>query len=163
DLKPQNVMLGKFGETLVVDWGLARSFDQSEESSCPTSLNEAERTLPIETPSGGLTPTVGPKGTPAYMSPEQASARRDIGPATDGYSLGASLYALLTGRPPFRGRADEVLEQVRDGAFPPPRSVRPSVPRALEAVCLKAMSRDPRRRYASAEELADDVDNWLND
>jgi serine/threonine-protein kinase len=97
------------------------------------------------------------------MSPEQASARRDLGPATDVYGLGATLYSLLAGRAPFRGRTDDVLEQVRDGAFPPPREVKPSVPRPLEAICLKAMARDPRRRYASAEELADDVDNWLND
>ncbi|HEY2159450.1 MAG TPA: serine/threonine-protein kinase, partial [Isosphaeraceae bacterium] len=163
DLKPQNVMLGKFGETLVVDWGLARSFDAAESGGGRAGSGDAKTTMPIETHSGGLTPTVGPKGTPSYMSPEQASAARDIGPATDIYSLGATLYSLLAGRAPFRGRSDEVLEQVRDGAFPPPRSVKSSIPRPLEAVCLKAMSRDPSRRYASAEALADDVDNWLND
>jgi serine/threonine protein kinase len=163
DIKPANVMLGRFGETLVVDWGLARTFDPTAKAGAGAGGDDAESTIPVDSVTGHLTPTVGPKGTPSYMSPEQSMARRDLGPASDVYSLGATLYSLLTGRSPFHGRRDDVLEQVRDGAFPPPRSVRPAVPKPLEAICVKAMARDPGRRYAQAEELADDIDNWLND
>src|SRR5439155_9052894 len=80
-------------------------------------------------------------GTPAFMSPEQAAGRLDLlGPASDVYSLGATLYALLTGRPPFDARhVGVLLEQVQKGEFPPPRQVNPQVPAALDAICLKAM------------------------
>jgi eukaryotic-like serine/threonine-protein kinase len=161
DLKPANVMLGKFGETLLIDWGLARTFEPASEADGSEEPDESEQTMPIDPTPAHLTPTVGPKGTPAYMSPEQASARRDLGPSSDVYSLGATLYCLLTGRAPFRGKAIDVLAQVREGSFERPRVVNPGVPRALEAVCLKAMALRPVDRYASAMELADDIDNWL--
>ena len=161
DIKPGNIMLGKFGETLVVNWGLAKAFEVAAPMAGEES--EAERTLPLDPTPGSLTPTAGPKGTPAYMSPEQAAARRNLRPASDVYGLGATLYCLLTGVPPFRGRASDVLEQVQDGKFPPPRSVKPGVPKPLEAICLKAMARDTDTRYASANELAADIDNWLAD
>ena len=103
-------------------------------------------------------------GTPAYMSPEQAAGRLDqLGPASDVYSLGATLYCLLTGQPPLEGDVGEVLRRAQRGEFPPPRQVNPSVPAALEAVCLKAMAMKPEDRYASPRALADDVERWLAD
>jgi serine/threonine-protein kinase len=161
DLKPGNIMLGRFGETLVVDWGLAKS----------VARTEAERASGETT----LTPTSGDSstgtemgralGTPAYMSPEQAVGRWEaVGPASDIYSLGATLYHLLTGRPPFaKSVAKDLLAQVVEGDFRPPRQVQPEVPPALEAICLKAMAREPEGRYATALELAADVEHWLAD
>src|SRR5262245_5290169 len=138
DLKPANVMLGLFGETLVVDWGLA--------------LESADAADPA---SEGLV------GTLAFLSPEQAEGGRGT-PAGDVFSLGATLYNLLVGRPPLQGKTyDEVLAKARAGRFRAPRQVRPGVPRALEAICLKAMARRPEDRYASAQELARDVERYL--
>jgi serine/threonine-protein kinase len=102
-------------------------------------------------------------GTPAYMSPEQAAGRWDaVGLASDVYSLGATLYQLLTGQAPFAGDPG-ILERVQRGDFPRPRAVKPAVPPALEAVCLKAMARQPEGRYAGALELAAEVEHWLAD
>ena len=102
-------------------------------------------------------------GTPAYMSPEQAEGRWDVvGPASDVYSLGATLYVLLTGRPPFGpGLIAEVLEKVRRGDFSRPRQVRKEICRNLEAVCLKAMEARPEQRYPTALALAADLERWL--
>ena len=163
DLKPRNVMLGKYDETLVVDWGLAKPFERDE-----AARSVGEETL---TPSSGSgesgsdTPTVGVVGTPAYMSPEQAEARWDlVGPASDLFGLGAILYAILTGQAPYRGRkVGEILEKVKRCEFPAPRQIKPGVPRALEAICLKAMARRPEDRYATALDLAADVRRWLAD
>ena len=158
DLKPQNVMLGKYDETLVVDWGLAKPFERNEEAD-----GASEEAL---TPgSGSDSPTVGVVGTLAYMSPEQAQERpADVGPASDIFSLGAILYAILTGEIPYRsGARDEVLEKVRRCEFPAPRQIKPVTPRALEAICLQAMAMHPRDRYANALELAADVKRWLAD
>jgi WD40 repeat protein/serine/threonine protein kinase len=106
-------------------------------------------------------------GTPAFMSPEQAEGRIDqIGTATDVYSLGAMLYTLLCGHPPFEYvwcDLTSLLDGVRLGQFPPPRKVNAQVPRALEAVCLKAMARCPQDRYASAGDLATEIERWLAD
>jgi tRNA A-37 threonylcarbamoyl transferase component Bud32 len=161
DLKPANIMLGAYGETLVVDWGLAKPFERTEAERAT-----GEQTLqpPSAGAAAGTLPGV-PKGTPAYMSPEQADGRWDeLGPATDIFSLGATLYALLVGQPPFQGRtAQEALQRARRGEFPPPRQVRRDVPRALEAVCLKAMARKPEDRYATALGLPTDVERWLAD
>jgi serine/threonine-protein kinase len=161
DLKPGNIMLGKYGETLVVDWGLAKPLGRSPNDEL---LDEA-----ILLPASGseATPTqMGSAiGTPAYMSPEQAAGRLDeLGPASDVYGLGATLYHVLTGRPAFSGKdVRAILHNVQKGDFHSPRSLRPEVPRPLEAVCLKAMAVEPADRYASARELADDVEHWLAD
>src|SRR5262249_40481777 len=160
DLKPGNILLGKYGETLVVDWGLAKA------------LGKAEGSQSIEAPvapisGSGSTPTqMGTAiGTPAYMSPEQAAGRLDqLGPRSDVYSLGATLYHLLTGRAPFAEKdVGAVLRKVQQGDFPSPRQVQGEVPAALEAVCLKAMALKSADRYASAKELADEVERWLAD
>ena len=158
DLKPANIMLGKYGETLVVDWGLARPFARDD-----ADRSKGEETLrPAGYQSTGLETAVG---TPSYMSPEQAGGIPEpVGPAADIYSLGATLFTLLTGRPPMDGRSSaEVMERARKGWFPRPRQVNPRVPPALEAVCLKAMALLPRDRYARAEDLAADLENWLAD
>jgi eukaryotic-like serine/threonine-protein kinase len=161
DLKPRNVMLGKYDETLLVDWGLAKPFDRDDLAS-----SSGEETL---TPSSGSghsacdTPTVGVVGTPAYMSPEQAEARSDlVGPASDIFSLGAILYAILAGQAPYGGPTRAVVfDHVRLCEFPRPRQVKAAVPPALEAVCLKAMASKPDQRYATALELAADIRRWL--
>jgi serine/threonine-protein kinase len=162
DIKPRNVMLGKFDETLVVDWGLAKPFVRSKIEGARVSGEESLRPASAEALG---TPTVGTGGTPQYMSPEQADGRwYDVGPLSDVYSLGATLYVLLTGVSAFPSRSiAEVIARVRRGHFASPRGVKPSVPRALEAICLKAMALKPEDRYASALELATDVERWLAD
>jgi serine/threonine-protein kinase len=160
DLKPANVLLGPYGETLVVDWGLARSPVQTD----PQATTAAE---PLRPSLADATPTrMGEVlGSPAYMSPEQAAGRLDeLGPASDVYSLGATLYCLLTGQPPVaEGPIGEVLQRVQRGEYPRPRQVKREVPEALEAVCVKALALRPGERYASARALAEDVERWLAD
>jgi tetratricopeptide (TPR) repeat protein/tRNA A-37 threonylcarbamoyl transferase component Bud32 len=161
DLKPANILLGKYGETLVVDWGLAKPFARTE-----AERSSGEETLaPTSGSTEGGTQLGQAAGTPAYMSPEQAEGHWDeVGPASDICSLGATLYHLLTGRAPFQGKSQhQVLAKARRGDFPPPRAVQRRVPAALEAVCLKAMALEPEGRYGSALELAADVEHWLAD
>ena len=145
DLKPSNVMLGPYGETLVVDWGLAKAVgrDAVESGDRP-----AEPTLVPGLVDDVATQAGAALGTPAYMSPEQALGRLDaLGPASDIYSLGATLYALLTGRPPVEGKdTAEVLRKAQRGEWLPPRRVKADVPSALDAVCRKALARQPRQR-----------------
>jgi serine/threonine-protein kinase len=156
DLKPGNVMLGPYDETLVVDWGLAKPFARDD----PAGSAEEEALTPS---SGSGAPTVGVVGTLRYMSPEQAR-EQPLDPVSDIFSLGAILYAILTGAAPYRsGAYAEILEQVKQCAFPAPRQIKPEIPRALEAVCLKAMAARPEGRYATALELAADVKRWLAD
>jgi serine/threonine-protein kinase len=158
DLKPANIILGKHGETLVVDWGLAKAVGRAdpsvgEQTIAPSSSGSSE-TLPGSA-----------LGTPAYMSPEQAAGDLDrLGPRSDVYSLGATLYCLLTGKPPFEGDdIGEVLRKVQAGEFTAPREVDPSLDRALEAVCKKAMATKQHDRYASCRALAEDVERWMAD
>jgi serine/threonine-protein kinase len=162
DLKPANIMLGDYGETLVVDWGLAKRVDLAGETQPPGG--DCSPSHPRDDGEDG-TATGDVLGTPAFMSPEQAAGRPDaIGPASDIYGLGATLYALLTARPPFAGGSvRELLQKVEHGDFAPPRQLRPDIPRALEAICLKAMAREPSTRYGTALELADDLERWLAD
>ncbi len=147
DLKPSNILLGPYGETLVVDWGLAKVVGRretelpSDATLRPPSSSEIEPTT-----AGALL------GTAAFMSPEQARGEVDRQTAaTDIYGLGATLYYLLTGRAPIDGpdRA-EVIRQVQRGEIRPPREVKPSVNRALDAICRKAMALQPGDRYRSA-------------
>jgi tRNA A-37 threonylcarbamoyl transferase component Bud32 len=164
DLKPQNIMLGQFGETLVVDWGLAESV--TKPAAEPTSAHTGQAPAKSDdAASSEHTILLAVAGTPAYMSPEQAAGRRDIvGPVSDVYSLGATLYVLLTNTLPYPGQdAEKVLERVIAEGFPRPHSINPNVPPALEAICLRAMARAPNHRYPSALALAADLERWLVD
>ncbi len=161
DIKPGNIIVGKHGETLVVDWGLAKPIGRVE----PGQVS-GERTLVPSSASGSAETLPGSAlGTPSYMSPEQARGDLErLGARSDVYSLGATLYCLLTGRPPYEGDdLGEVLRRVQKGEFVPPRQVDPRLDAALEAVCLKAMANRPEDRYTSCRELADDVDRWMAD
>ncbi len=177
DIKPANVMLGDFGATYVVDWGLAKTDAAKTKPTGfePLIAAENQQTITVAdsvTADGAaellresLTQTGAVMGTPAFMSPEQASSdTSQVGPLSDIYSLGATLYFLLTGSPPIVSGTDmNWFEQLRTGSFPPPKRVQPFVPTALESVCLKAMSLKPDERYLSPLELARDIDRWLAD
>jgi serine/threonine-protein kinase len=141
DLKPANILIDAEGHPHVTDFGLAKRVESDVEM----------------TQSGAIL------GTPAYMSPEQATGRRgSITTATDVYGLGAILYALLTGKAPFGGESVfEALDAVRTRPPEPPKKLNPHVPRDLETICLKCLEKDQRRRYASAQALADDLHAWL--
>jgi eukaryotic-like serine/threonine-protein kinase len=161
DLKPGNVMLGKYGETLVVDWGLAKAVGRREEAT----LSEAEFIRPRSGSEVAPTQYGEALGTPAYMSPEQAVGQIDkLGAASDIYSLGATLYTLLTGKPPVEGAdVGEVLRKVQRGEVVPPRQIKSRTDAALDAICGKAMALRPEGRYATALALAADVEHWLAD
>jgi len=166
DLKPANVMLGKFGETLVVDWGLAKQVGKKSKTTMPMT----EGTLQVSRTgdSNAETQQGEVMGTAQYMSPEQASGKIDeLAPASDVYSLGAVLFCLLTGQPPFDeaklAGLQELLKCVRKGCFKKPREIESSVPKALEAICLKAMQTEPEERYESAKILAVEVERYLAD
>jgi WD40 repeat protein/serine/threonine protein kinase len=164
DMKPANVMLGKYGETLVLDWGLAKPVGL--EASSPPVCPREEPTLPPYPGDSSVQTQIGSTlGTPTYMSPEQASGRlNQLTQATDIYSLGATLYTILTGQAPIASTdKEEILRRVREGDWPRPRLVKPDVSRPLEAVCCKAMAKKASDRYATALALAADVDRWLAD
>src|SRR5262245_14077487 len=158
DLKPGNIIVGRHGETLVVDWGLAKATGQSDPAT-------GERTLMPSSASGSAETLPGSAlGTPSYMSPEQAEGQLDrLGPRSDVYSLGATLYCLLTGGPPFEGDVADVIRAVQRGDFRPPRQLDSAIDTALEAVCLKAMALKPEDRYGSCRALAEDIERWMAD
>jgi WD40 repeat protein/serine/threonine protein kinase len=140
DLKPANILLDGDGAPLITDFGLAKRFQGHE----------------------ALTRSNVIMGTPAYMAPEQAAGTAGLTTAVDTYSLGAILYELLTGRPPFQGEtALSVVLQLRETKPPPPRSLCRTIDRDLETICLKCLEKNPRQRYGSAEALADDLERWL--
>ncbi|MDR0328650.1 MAG: serine/threonine protein kinase [Planctomycetaceae bacterium] len=158
DLKPANVMVGEYGETLVMDWGLAKMYNQGAEDSYISIVHRTKQPRPELTMVGSIV------GTPAFMSPEQAMADENaVGPLSDVFSLGTVLYYLLTGQTAFSGRStQEVLEKVRACNPMPPSQVKPGVPRGLEAICLKAIEKLPEKRYQGATEFADDLCRWLD-
>ncbi len=160
DLKPENIRLGEHGETILLDWGLAKELDEeSDPDAATSSRSDAQANDAAKTKIGSI------YGTPQFMSPEQA--RRDgvaLTHAADIYGLGATLYYLLTGRAPFaRETPSKVVDRVILGDYPAPRLVCRDVPQPLEAICLKAMKTKADERYASATELAKDIERYLAD
>jgi PAS domain S-box-containing protein len=157
DLKGQNVILGDFGEVVVLDWGLAKRLGRPDGREVgPPSPRDAGAEDSAQTVQGQAL------GTPAYMAPEQAAGRLDlIDRRTDVYGLGAVLYEVLTGRPPFSGPdTAAVLRRVQEEEPAPPRQLWPEVPPALEALCLRALAKRPEDRPAAAGELALEVQGW---
>ena len=159
DLKPSNVIVGKYGETLVVDWGLAKCVGKNEKR-----VMEDEATIRPSSHSGSTDTIAGfAVGTPAFMSPEQAEGETGhVGFASDVYGLGATLYYLLTGQNPITDReVTTALRHARRGEFLHPREVNPEVPLPLEAICLKAMAYRAEDRFDSPRMLAHDLELWL--
>ncbi len=158
DIKPGNVIVGRHGETLVVDWGLAKQlgkvgpvYDGAEGTSVSSSASGSAETLPGSA-----------MGTPAFMSPEQAAGELDLlEPRSDVYSLGATLYNIISGKPPFDGEVRAILRKVQAGEFTPPQQIDPTIDLALGAICKKAMAKKPADRYSSCQALADDVERWM--
>jgi serine/threonine protein kinase len=163
DLKPANILLGAYGETLVVDWGLARLIEIEPPVAESAVICRDTAACDISE-----TPGTSGVGTPGYASPEQLSLHNTVvSPSADVYSLGTILYSLLTGRPPFSAAEssspEQLVERVAAGRFPPPRTLNPQVPQALEAICLRAMQTDPQQRYSSASALAIELECFLAD
>jgi serine/threonine protein kinase len=142
DLKPSNILIDAEDEPHITDFGLAKRLGGDS----------------------GQTRTGVVLGTPSYMAPEQAAGKsHELGPACDIYGLGAVLFELITGRPPFRAETPlATVSQVMDRDPPPPRLINSDIDHDLETICLKCLEKDPRRRYASAEALADDLQRYLN-
>ena len=176
DLKPANVMVGQFGETYVMDWGLARVMSRAEVHDLRikgTTGNAVDTDLDHERSQSPDSPLVTMDGavigTPAYMAPEQARGDRDAArrPRSDVYSIGAMLYHLLTGVSPYakpgeRPSPFDVLIARHDGPPTPVLGLAPDVPQELAEICAKAMATDPADRYASALELSKDIDAFLS-
>ena len=141
DLKPGNILLDEQGEPFVTDFGLAKRLDGQSD----------------------LTHTGATMGTPAYMAPEQAAGRvKELSTALDVYALGAILFHLLTGRVPFIADTPlATMKLVMEKEAPSPRTLDATIDRDLETICLKCLEKDPKRRYGSAEALADELDRWL--
>jgi tetratricopeptide (TPR) repeat protein/tRNA A-37 threonylcarbamoyl transferase component Bud32 len=163
DLKPQNVMLGPFGETLVVDWGLAKAGVER-----PAGDRDATTDPTIRPASGSdlASTLVGSAlGTPGYMSPEQANGRHDlVGPASDVFGLGATLYCVLTAHKPFEGTTvEDEVTLTKKGVYKPPREMNAAAPAALDAICRKALAFEPADRYPSALAFAADLERWQAD
>jgi serine/threonine protein kinase len=177
DIKPDNIMTGEYGETYVVDWGLALLIGAGKDSPVRESIGKVSQTViprreesraALHRDQGGSRDYIG--GSPAYMSPEhhQCTADRrlaDMSPACDVFSLGVTLYQILTGVVPVNAIASEEyykrFSRMRSADYLPPRQLKATLDKPLESICLKAIAKEPAERYQSAKALADDIDRWL--
>jgi tetratricopeptide (TPR) repeat protein len=160
DLKPENVMLGEFGETILLDWGIAKVIGQPEQdpdAGRTTFIQPEQGAEGTETRAGAI------MGTPSYMAPEVAAGKNDeVDFRSDVYLLGATLYEMLTARPPRSASSlRELVKKAREETPERVRTIDPLIPKALDAICFKAMAQAQRDRYQSARELADDVQRYL--
>lgn len=169
DLKPANILLGKYGETFVIDWGLAKTLRHNLDGADDGATLSDDGPIsglepPLDAGGGALTQHNDIVGTPVYMSPEQAQSGEAVGKASDIYGLGATLYFVITGQPPVQEASlGKIIERVREGKIARPRGVTSGVDARLEAICLKAMSTKVADRYASADLFADDLEHYLAD
>lgn len=155
DLKPSNVILGEFGETIILDWGLAKAYKaEASNSSHPAPSSEVE-----DDADSMLTRQGEMLGTPSYMSPEQIDSRfGQVGPESDVYALGVILFMILTGEKPYQGKAKEFIKLVAcDEPSPTPRTFGPFIPPELAAICEKAMAKQKKDRFANASEMASEL------
>lgn len=190
DIKPANIMVGEFGETILLDWGLARrvgnrtsQIEAEQDATRPTGLSRSRRpstskSTPSDPPGSrnrsGFPSAIGQDsdmtrqgtvlGTAAYMSPEQASGKNDlVNQTSDVFSLGAMLYEILSGQSPFRSDTlQDTISRVAQCKYRPLRELNSKVPRPLAAICAHAMQRSREKRYPTAQELAEDVQNYLS-
>jgi serine/threonine protein kinase len=153
DLKPQNIMVDRYGETIVVDWGMGRKVQLVEGASIQ---------LPISSNLDSNGNERGGAGTPGYLSPEQAQSISNLDHRTDIWGIGATLYKIATGQTANRGANRlELLENARKNLYLRPTVVNPLIPKELEAICLKAMASQPENRYQNASYLASDLESWI--
>lgn len=171
DLKGDNVILGDFGEVIVLDWGLAKRLDEPHEPVESEDPFDPFKTVVVETLTQECPTSQSPQmtlpgeklGTPAYMAPEQAQGQIEgVGTRTDVYGLAAILYEILVGEPPFLGRSIvEILNRVIHDAPKPPREILNAIPAELERICLQGLAKNPEERQQSAAELASQVSGWI--
>jgi Flp pilus assembly protein TadD len=156
DIKPDNVMVGAYGETLVLDWGLAKIVGEPD-SSDPHGAIQLSEADTMATLAGTV------KGTPTFFAPEVATGKpEDVDQLSDVYLLGATLYTMITGKPPREGKnLPKLLELARTTPPVPPRQLDPAVPKPLDAICRKAIAHEKKDRYPSAAALAEDVQRYL--
>ncbi len=169
DLKPDNILLGDYGETAVLDWGLGKRFAHGSMRKDEQQRRDSEPAAdtgraPPPSAEAGLTQVGWVFGTPAYTAPEryEENAPPD-GPLVDIYSLGATLYELLSGQPPYHGSPEVIMAQVLAAPPVPPSWIKDEVPVVLEAICSKAMSRNQAERYRDAKDIGLDIEKWLAD
>jgi len=169
DLKGENVVVGDFGEVIVLDWGLAKEIGEPDPAATDADLSAATIIDTLDAPESEMSTVLTMQGerlgTPAYMAPEQAAGRIDlVDERTDVYGLAAILYEILTGSPPFEGKGvTDVLRRVLNESPRSPRDFNPDVPSELDAICLRGLAKDRDQRYASAAELAESVQAWIAD
>ncbi|MEM7313170.1 MAG: serine/threonine-protein kinase, partial [Planctomycetota bacterium] len=145
DIKPANIMIGSCGETYVVDWGLAIRLEDEPTERSPAKNDKK------------------PSGTPAYMSPEQAAGRRDLGQESDVYGLGATLYYICTGRPPVQGESvTDVLEKAKAGKWNSPRVNNPQMPKPVASIIRRALATEPSDRFNTVAQMIDEIEMFLS-